>query len=1045
MNRAHPHQPRDSSPSDAVSIRPLPGRHARPTTADIVTGIAAAMVLLALVVGIPALLLVVSPIGWPPDIPGWSQITGAVTRPDDGQIFLAALAVVAWLAWACFTVSVLVEVAALARGAPTPRLPLLRVPQAGAAVLVAAAAVLVSGNAVLAGPTARLEPVATVLDVRPIAAQTATSPDAPRHSATYEVEPRHSAGGDAVPTPNKAVHDDHPSVAVQRGDTLWALAERHLGSGNRYREIAELNYGRAQPDGRTLTEAHWIYPGWMLLLPIDASGSAIRPSDPGENANHTVESGDTLWDIAERHLGNGQRHNEIFDLNVGIPQPGGGELTDPDLIRPGWVLRLPSTFGVAGWAVPRELTERRNSPERLGEKSPSTTPQSNQGTEHSAAHPAERPDPKPGSAIDHPNETDDVDDEAPLVDGLMLGLGVVAASGLIAELVVRRRRAQRHRRPGQRLPRSDGDVARTEQVLRTRNREVTLATVSSALRALASECRRQQRLLPDIHAIRVSDADVELLVGPNEHDTVPPFSHCGPRRWRLDRDPVDIDDEMPDPYPVLVTIGVDDDAVILVNLEAAGTLSIIGPAAETGEILHAIVAELGTSPLAASVFGGLVGFPSTLASIVDQSRFRILRSVAEARGWATARLRDVAGVLSAAGVRDITEARSRDVAADAWVPEVLVLGTQTAETPVATAAPHSGLCMILVGEAPPDDDRWVLRKSAAACWRIDALDLDVVPQRLGTPLLEQLRHLMDVKPHGNGDDEHGVENPPDDAERREPGGAADVRVIAASLPNFQGHGSHAPTGAPRVLVLGPVEVQGVGEVGESGRRRRGVELITYLALHPGGSQHQLDEAIWPGSRITKNTRNPLVSRTRQWLGRAPDGDPYLPLIREGGEYRLRPEVTCDWHDFVRLAKEGLTQARPGPNNLVRALELVRGRPFLGVDAEAYTWAESDTQDMISAIVDVAHALATVSLSKGDHRRARWAAARGLLVEPASEVLYRDAIRAAAAAGDTDEVGRLADGLRRQIELLDPDDGVSEETAALLASISTPIRASGSAH
>jgi len=36
------------------------------------------------------------------------------------------------------------------------------------------------------------------------------------------------------------------------------------------------------------------------------------------------------------------RLREIFELNVGKPQPGGGSLTDPSLIRPGWVLELPA-------------------------------------------------------------------------------------------------------------------------------------------------------------------------------------------------------------------------------------------------------------------------------------------------------------------------------------------------------------------------------------------------------------------------------------------------------------------------------------------------------------------------------------------------------------------------------------------------------------------------------------------------------------------------------------------------------------------------------
>ncbi len=33
------------------------------------------------------------------------------------------------------------------------------------------------------------------------------------------------------------------TYTIKRGDTLWAIAERHLGSGQRWREIAELNPG----------------------------------------------------------------------------------------------------------------------------------------------------------------------------------------------------------------------------------------------------------------------------------------------------------------------------------------------------------------------------------------------------------------------------------------------------------------------------------------------------------------------------------------------------------------------------------------------------------------------------------------------------------------------------------------------------------------------------------------------------------------------------------------------------------------------------------
>jgi nucleoid-associated protein YgaU len=47
-----------------------------------------------------------------------------------------------------------------------------------------------------------------------------------------------------------------------------------------------------------------------------------------------VQSGDTLWGIAERAYGNGSRYQEIFAANREV-------IEDPDLIFPGQKLRIP--------------------------------------------------------------------------------------------------------------------------------------------------------------------------------------------------------------------------------------------------------------------------------------------------------------------------------------------------------------------------------------------------------------------------------------------------------------------------------------------------------------------------------------------------------------------------------------------------------------------------------------------------------------------------------------------------------------------------------
>jgi len=67
--------------------------------------------------------------------------------------------------------------------------------------------------------------------------------------------------------------------------------------------------------------------------------TTVQTSRPAHSAprpkTYTVQTGDTLWAIARKTLGNGNRHPEIFNLNRSI-------VTRPNLIRAGQVLTLPS-------------------------------------------------------------------------------------------------------------------------------------------------------------------------------------------------------------------------------------------------------------------------------------------------------------------------------------------------------------------------------------------------------------------------------------------------------------------------------------------------------------------------------------------------------------------------------------------------------------------------------------------------------------------------------------------------------------------------------
>ena len=72
-----------------------------------------------------------------------------------------------------------------------------------------------------------------------------------------------------------------------------------------------------------------------------APGAAARTTSTVVPSVVRVARGDTLWAIAARKLRDPLRWREIWRLNRGRLMRTGQRFTDPDLIRPGWVLKIP--------------------------------------------------------------------------------------------------------------------------------------------------------------------------------------------------------------------------------------------------------------------------------------------------------------------------------------------------------------------------------------------------------------------------------------------------------------------------------------------------------------------------------------------------------------------------------------------------------------------------------------------------------------------------------------------------------------------------------
>ncbi len=265
--------------------------------------------LLALLAGVPAGLWHF--VGWPLPrrVPttwaGWERILTS-SFPDAAVINLLAIAL--WIVWAAFVYSVWVEWRAT-RGAARRQLPGMFSPvQALAALLVAAIAT--GPVALAAAPPA---PMPAVVHIHPGPAPTAADladPHGRWRVAPANVPPTRvdrsatpaAAGavsavlgtGQSLPRfavagfdgPLRAqIGNQHYTVTVKRGDTLWDIAGAWLGDHSRWPEIYRLNADRYDHHGRMKHGDH-IEPGWVLVLPHDAHPPAgVQPAPP--NASTT--------------------------------------------------------------------------------------------------------------------------------------------------------------------------------------------------------------------------------------------------------------------------------------------------------------------------------------------------------------------------------------------------------------------------------------------------------------------------------------------------------------------------------------------------------------------------------------------------------------------------------------------------------------------------------------------------------------------------------------------------------------------------------------
>ena len=1014
----------------------------------VVRGLIALLTLAALTVGLPWLL--VTTVGNPYPAEGLT-LSGRLTD----SALIGVIAVLAWVVWAQLMLCVVVEVGAEIRlavgksGAWLTRVPgTFDGQQQLARTLVQAVVTAVVGAGVTAAPVTGFASAATTQ-----VSATAAGPSKPAPAPS---------GQAASATPSRAA--EPVEITVAKGDTLWGLAERHLGSGERWREIAELNADRRMSDGQRFSVAGVIFPGWRLLVP-DESGKA--PLSVGARTKE-VEPDDTLWSIAEEEYGDGERWRRLYAANRAL-------VADPDVIHPGQVLDLP------GRRTDRQPDRQAVESEPAREPAPEVTHSPPERVVEAARDATQTGTDETSVAADRAEKLrEDLsgqDSDGSSLAALLSGGGALLGAGLFGLLAMRRRMQYRNRRSGRVVPQTPAELAPVEAAVRAaEDGSDDSEFLDGALRELVDLVRERDggSGLPDVAAVRLSDDAVELHL-------VSPFAAQSPDPWREDgsgrvlvrpRDtPVRGSDSLA-PYPTLVTVGTDESgAKWLLDLEAAGITRLRGETELVAEVVRFVVAEMAVNAWSDGVLLEVDDVASALIGL-DPERIGAVEP-----GLADALIRAAQDVVDSSQVtgQDVLTGRLDGRAAEAWMPRVAVVAQERFTEPEMGRLQNAlrwppgrkAVALLIVGgndRAVPASLEMVVHQDG---WMsIEPLGVKVQANRLTAERAGQIAALIthhreaedEPMPPAAGDrpyeqvsDSAGAlrasavhERAPDaDGESLLPRPdeeylavaattTEDLAALAPTLPRKMEEqilaldptldddlaAWHDPeTTRPRIGVLGPVELLVAEEPTGDARNRRAyaAEVVVYLVTHPQGTT---TEQLACAFDVKENVVHNYVTAARKWVGTNPTtGASYIPDCTKTDAARKRgmgvyqvEGMLSDEDLFRRLRVRAQARGEVGMEDLVAALRLVRGRPFDQLRKRGYGWLAETPVDhqLTAAIVDVAHVVAIDALARGDVETARWAAETAILAAPAEEKPKLDLAAVMKTMGQDDQAEAFLD-------------------------------------
>ncbi|AVH57180.1 MULTISPECIES: BTAD domain-containing putative transcriptional regulator [Streptomyces] len=943
---------------------PQPLPGRRRTFGDFVKAFGAFVALAVLLVGVPGALVV--SVGWP--LPHGAPSLDWLQQEITVGTFIRVLTVIVWLAWAQFTACVLVEVKAALSGVGLPN----RVPGAGASQLLAR------------------QLVAALLLVGATAAS--FTPGLSQLGQGLEGNQRGTVAA-AQQTPGGLFGQQQEQAA---SSAAAAIAEQAANAASH----AEAGGGHAAKGG-------------------DTKYYRIQPP---EGRHH-----DSLWEIAERHLDDGRRYKEIYQLNKDRTQPDGSKLSEASLIRPGWILEMPADAHGGDLVempdespkVSEEVQRQIHDYSRTGDHQQAQGDQQAGQGDRDTAH-IHVPQQRPSGDQQHDQGGQQAqgdrqaasDESASEETGFSFGLpealvgAPLLAAGLLGALGRRRRQALWQSalgavggRRGMEPPVPTGAAANAQDALLVGADPEGVRLLDLSLRGLAAALAAESRPLPTVYAAWLSgNVDLHLqLAQPAGKPPAPWQLGQDQTFWMLARTDAERyeDVDTAAPYPGLVSLGTMDDSRLLLNLESVpGIVSLSGSERDRAGVFASVAAELATNGWSDRMTITLVGFGQDLTPLAP-NRLRHLDDVEALVETMEAETRQRRGALGAAGHDSVLTGRTGPAQHTRWAPHLVLLAAEpSAEDAVKLAELAADASRLGIGYLVGTESGDL----PGAAWEMEVTsDGKLLAPLLGLELDAQLL--------------------PVDQQR------AVVELFVEADPE---RGSDGPTNTPPFLVdiseqgrpavyarlVGSYEIIGL-ETPDGERSPLLHEALALLLLHREGVHPRvLSSALWPRG-VTEDVRDALVERLRGWLGNDPDGTPRLGTDATG-RLTLAKSVVSDL-DVLRSLYHEATQGKGVNSRAVRgrlltdALVLVRGPLLADRPQGRYGWL---THEIIDAqlpllVADIGLALSAFHLEKDRAEKAIEALTASLNSAPADERLWNELLRATHATGDSDRLKRLA--------------------------------------